>query len=344
MPFYPDEPYELPDGRLVCGSHGLVICGKCCVDYSFMDEINGEDEGGYEDDEEVFDLGDRPNPFHLMLSPEARVDYNLQYERPPYRERVVANTASYGYASSSRASAGRAPPPRVNYDADKKHRGTGRVFPTVFTPPSNTIRPFELFPPTPVGSIYDQPARFVHRGDGRKMLITTDGACLNNGKSNPRAGWAFVCGPPPIGQTTPYTTSARLENYGPWDAPAIQSNNRAELRAVIAALRFRHWSGEGFNTVVIATDSEYVTLGSTDWARKWYFNGWRTTSGAKVKNHDLWEMLLGEIEQWHDKGVSIQFWRIPREWNTDADAGAKQAAESDRPLERWQDICGTIAW
>lgn len=44
-----DGPCELPDGRLVCGPHGLVCCGKCCVDYSFMDDVlshKGEDEDG----------------------------------------------------------------------------------------------------------------------------------------------------------------------------------------------------------------------------------------------------------------------------------------------------------
>lgn len=56
-----EGPCELPDGRLVCGPHGLVWCGKCCVDYSFMDEVLGhdsDDEDGDEDeDEDGDDLG-----------------------------------------------------------------------------------------------------------------------------------------------------------------------------------------------------------------------------------------------------------------------------------------------
>ena len=37
---------ELPDGRLVCSAHKLTVCGKCCVDYSFMDEVldDGKEE------------------------------------------------------------------------------------------------------------------------------------------------------------------------------------------------------------------------------------------------------------------------------------------------------------
>jgi len=34
---------ELPDGRLVCSAHKLTVCGKCCADYSSMDDVLGED-------------------------------------------------------------------------------------------------------------------------------------------------------------------------------------------------------------------------------------------------------------------------------------------------------------
>lgn len=171
----------------------------------------------------------------------------------------------------------------------------------------------------------------------------TDGACLNNGQSNPRAGWAFYQGESISGK--PDVVSGRLENRGPWGDEGIQTSSRAELRAVLAALRFRHWRGEGFKTVVFATDSSYVVDGATQWARGWVNNGWRTkgprgSGGSVVKNKDLWEMLLGECERAHGHGLAIQFWKIPREWNTLADEGAKKAAaEGDAP-DRWQDIMG----
>lgn len=49
------EPIELSDGRLICSPHRLTICGKCCVDYSFMDEILTDD-----DEEEEESDGDVP--------------------------------------------------------------------------------------------------------------------------------------------------------------------------------------------------------------------------------------------------------------------------------------------
>ena len=61
---------------------------------------------------------------------------------------------------------------------------------------------------------------------------------------DPKAGWAFVHGPGTDGK--PLISSGRLESKGPFGEDNIPSSNRAELRAVIAALRFRHWVGEGY--------------------------------------------------------------------------------------------------
>jgi ribonuclease HI len=136
--------------------------------------------------------------------------------------------------------------------------------------------------------------------------------------------------------------SGRLEKKGPFGDDGDQTSNRAELRAVIAALRFRHWTGEGFHTLVIATDSAYTAEGSTKWAKTWVKNGWTTHTGAEVKNKDLWTALLGEVERWKDEGMAVQFWRIPREWNDVVDAAAKTACvEMDAP-NRWEDVLG--AW
>ncbi|KAH9990073.1 ribonuclease H-like protein [Xylariaceae sp. FL0662B] len=221
------------------------------------------------------------------------------------------------------------------YGIPEPRCGTGKVFPTKFIPPTSSIMPTELFRGQ---RTFERMTRYIHRDDPRAVLVFTDGACLNNGKLDPRAGWAFVHGPGLRGD--PDTASGRLESKGPYGDESIQSSNRAELRAVIAALRFRHWPGEGFNSMTIATDSEYVVEGSTKWARTWIRNDWMTRGRAHVKNRDLWEMLLGEVEKCNDKGLSIRFWRIPRGWNEVADAAAKQAASDDRVPNQWMDAMG----
>jgi ribonuclease HI len=162
-------------------------------------------------------------------------------------------------------------------------------------------------------------------------LIYTDGACLDNGQQNPRAGCGFVFRPStpasPDGEPAfDGTVSFRLESKCPRGTTQPQTSNRAELRAVIGALQFRAWYGEGWKRLVIATDSEYVVSGATKWVPGWERNGWLTAKKAPVKNRDSWELLLEEVRKLAEQGVDMLFWRIPRELNKVADEAAKKGA------------------
>ncbi|KAL1852813.1 hypothetical protein Daus18300_012057 [Diaporthe australafricana] len=289
-----EGPCELPNGHIVCGPHGLVICGRCCTDYSFMD--------GDSDDDDDYEHSD------------VEEDNNEEPDEPT--EDIL----------------------RVLGSGTEKVRGTGKVFPSKFVSSNSNTAPLQEFPNR---HRHLDILRCTHSNDNTKLLLMTDGACLNNGQPNPRAGYAIFQGESIVRK--PLVVSGRLENRGPWGDEGSQTSNRAELRAVLAALRMRHWRGEGFKTVVFATDSSYVVDGATQWARGWVNNSWRTkgargSGGADVKNKDLWEMLLGECERADGFGLAVQFWQIPREWNTLADAGAKKgAAEEDAP-DRWADV------
>ncbi|PHH91007.1 hypothetical protein CDD83_1985 [Cordyceps sp. RAO-2017] len=308
------EHIELPNGRLVCRPHGLVVCGYCCVDFSFMDEILEEEE---EEEQE-----------------EAEREDNELYE-------LLNNQSNNMILGPGR-------PDRDGYlcgDGPRRvQEGKEYVFPTKFTPPSatppsTTSTPAELFPVAIGRRATPHVTRFIRRDDPDQALIYADGACRNNGQANARAGWAFVfnsatCRPSGV-------VSGRLEKKGPFGDQHPQTSNRAELRAVVAALRFRHWTGEGFRTLVFATDSEYVAEGATTWVRGWASNGWTTSTGAPVKNKDLWEALLGEFERWDYWGLKIQFWRIPRRLNSVADRAAKQAA-TEQSQDQYVEYMGAL--
>lgn len=133
-----------------------------------------------------------------------------------------------------------------------------------------------------------------------------------------------------------------LEGLGPTGDEYAHTSNRAELRALIAALRFRSWNLEGFNCLVIATDSEYVVNGITSWIKSWRRKDWRTRSGTAVKNKDLWQCLLGEIERADESGLRIQFWRISRDWNIEADHHAKEAVH-ELPIWDFADTIGVFS-
>ncbi|CZT18026.1 uncharacterized protein RCC_03864 [Ramularia collo-cygni] len=187
--------------------------------------------------------------------------------------------------------------------------------------------------------------RLVRRGDDREMLIYVDGSCLDqNDATNVdirRAGCAWVFKPEPYAFDQ-RSVAIRLELEGPDGQQYPQTSNRAELRAALGALRFRAWDGEGYHRVVIASDSEYLVLGITEWIENWADNGWRTGSGDAVKNEDLWKALLERINHFAKIGLEVLFWRIPRELNGEADQAAKAAAQNEPAVVKFSNLRGAL--
>lgn len=213
-------------------------------------------------------------------------------------------------------------------------RNAQHSYPSLFEPGQRQT-PNELF---------EDEHRYISKANPRQILIYTDGACSNNGTADARAGWSFVFRPSAYTKTGELThagtISGRVEEMGPTCRFYDQTSNRAELRAVIAALQFRDWSTDcnsGWTSIVIATDSQYVAFGATDWIKRWESDDWKLFSRKSdrwqyPKNLDLWKLLLKIIRRLQGLGISVLFWNIPREWNGRADEMAKKAAERK---DRW---------
>src|SRR5210317_2648094 len=97
--------------------------------------------------------------------------------------------------------------------------------------------------------------------------VYTDGSCLGNPGAG---GWAVafsvhdhICG--------------SAENT---------TNNIMEMTAVVNALE--ECLTRGILDIHLYTDSNYVKNGITSWIKNRKRNGWRTSTGAPVKNKDLW--------------------------------------------------------
>ncbi|KAF8801233.1 ribonuclease H-like protein [Phlegmacium glaucopus] len=185
----------------------------------------------------------------------------------------------------------------------------------IFIPPNPTSRPSDLY--SAKLNLCNIPGyRFVRSTDPSEMLMFVDGSALGNGLPTARAGYGVVFAP--LQWFSPI--SDRLEQDG-----NPQTSNRAELRAVLASLTLRFWAGEGFPRIVLACDSEYVVKGISVWIFKWRRNGWKTVAGNPVANQDLWKKLEAKLREMEGKGMLVQFWKIPREWN-EADEYAKAGA------------------
>jgi ribonuclease HI len=207
---------------------------------------------------------------------------------------------------------------------------------TEFEPPSADSRPDIVFPCRKVNATKDRTRqRFClrwryndHREENKTMMIYTDGSCLGNGRRSAKGVFGLV-----FNDTENGVFQAALEKRGPDGMLHVAASNRAELRAVIAALEYRAWWGGGWERVVIVTDSTYVHHGATSWIRQWSRNGRVKVQGQPVANQDLWKRLSDVMGSYAAGGCEISFWAVRRELNSEADSAAK--AGGLMPLQDW---------
>ena len=136
--------------------------------------------------------------------------------------------------------------------------------------------------------------------------IYTDGSCLGNPG---RGGWAAISKDFKICGAQPNTT-----------------NNIMEMTAILRALE--ESVKRDIQEVRIFTDSNYVKQGINSWIIKWKQNGWMTSTGAPVKNKDLWIA----IDETRNK-LKVVEWRWVKAHNGDprneeADKLARDSAKN----------------
>ncbi|GLA56859.1 hypothetical protein AtubIFM54640_000521 [Aspergillus tubingensis] len=283
----PSSPLTIDGGRLVCREHLLVICAMCCVDYSKMREDIGMWEAGEDynthvaQDIQMEEAGDVHNDNHSS----AKATRN-ERQQPSMNPRSMEIDE---------------PHQKSNKRHNGRHGKESRiqpVFPQKFLPPTPEDTPRSLFKPLVFVS-EGRPSirRFVGRENHYQCLVYTAGACHDNWKGDEnyaKAGWSFVYRPQNPSRNITGGVAGRLELMGPTRVYHQQTRTRAELRAVIAALKYLSHDGNTFDSVVVATDSSYVVNNATLWIRRWLTRDWKNAGGRPIKNRDLWEALLKE--------------------------------------------------
>ncbi|KAG0633307.1 ribonuclease H-like domain-containing protein [Tuber brumale] len=221
--------------------------------------------------------------------------------------------------------------------------------------PEDLFRPFLGTPESPSSPLY-------HVNDLTKTLIYIDGASFNNGSPHARAGCGVyrspnellnICRPLPIG-----TTNNRAELWAAVCALELIARKLTAAEAATSPTGVCEDGGSGggaVNSWIIASDSNYVVTGATDWAWKRRAVGWKRKKNASkvegielsedwmlgkglVPNADLWDRLLRGIL---DVQGQILLWLIPREWNR-ADGLAKRGAKLDFTLGDDRGLCAPM--
>ena len=111
----------------------------------------------------------------------------------------------------------------------------------------------------------------------KKVTLYTDGACSGNP------------GPGGYGAVLIYNGVEKEISGGQKDT----TNNQMEMMAVIKGLEMLKEPCE----VKVYSDSAYVVNSiQKGWIYSWKKNNWKKADKSKVKNIDLWERLLSQLE------------------------------------------------
>ncbi|EJD46566.1 ribonuclease H-like protein [Auricularia subglabra TFB-10046 SS5] len=193
------------------------------------------------------------------------------------------DTAQQRATSAAPSTPMRRTPARSRYSSATPSRTPGRAALSPSGGPSNAQPAAPASPSKKKGAsaVYmpfpPVPADEEHLWD----VLYTDGACSNNGK-----GAAALAG---IGVWSAEDEGRRLSER----CPGEQTNNRAELIAIIRALESTPFGGK---QLLVKTDSEYALNCVYQWMRKWSDNGWKTAAGQPVKNQQLLRYLSALLQ------------------------------------------------
>ena len=113
------------------------------------------------------------------------------------------------------------------------------------------------------------------------LEIYTDGACSTNGDWS--GGYGMV-----VMDNNEIVHAERK-------VISETTNNREELKAMIAALKYVEKYPNIYFTIY--TDSTYVLNTCTSWIFNWYNNNWKLASGKDVQNLDLIETLYKYVNK-----------------------------------------------
>ena len=135
-------------------------------------------------------------------------------------------------------------------------------------------------------------------------FVYTDGACSNNGRKNAKAGIGVY-----FGEKDDRNISERIDG--------LQTNNRAELSAVIAAYHKIKPELDLNKEITIVTDSNYVIKCVGSYGEKCFNNNWSSSTKTGIPNVDLlkdfadernpymWQMLMASFQINETVNVSI---------------------------------------
>lgn len=115
--------------------------------------------------------------------------------------------------------------------------------------------------------------------ENKDIYVYTDGGCINNGKKNAKAGIGIY-----FNKDDLRNISKRIDGK--------QTNNTAELKAILEALKILEKEIKEKLNIYIITDSEYAIKCCTSYANKLYLNNWKIKGDKIIPNLEIIKELF----------------------------------------------------
>lgn len=136
--------------------------------------------------------------------------------------------------------------------------------------------------------------------NNKNIYVYTDGSCINNGKINAKAGIGIY-----FGKNDNRNVSKRIDGK--------QTNNTAELKAIIETLKILHKEINNNLNIFIITDSEYAIKCCTTYGYKLNKSNWKLKDDKPIPNLNLIKELYNITSNY----PNIKFKHIMAHTNND---------------------------
>jgi len=208
-------------------------------------------------------------------------------------------------------------PPTAKASARDEPEVYGPERPAPFKPAGACFFPaamnshFDFWPPS------KEKNRYLDKYNGGQAIVFVHGTSTADYK---RGGCAIDYGP----NSDPLMF--RLESRGPTGQKNLPTQERALIRASLAALDGFAWEVTQ-EEIMVVCDSMPFVLGASQHSQEWIDNGWKIPDGKPVANADLWIALLSRVNNLKTGGTNTAIWYSP------VDRGDRVRRAAGRALE-----------
>ena len=150
---------------------------------------------------------------------------------------------------------------------------------------------------------YPPPGPFTHGGKCSVMIYTAGVYVM----------WLGICNSAFIhhsGNNAGGEVNWMVERNGVDGLSHPFSQDRADLRAVVGAIRYYAWAIPVYSNIIIATSSRYVAYGACRTLYSFSHDCFPLSEGFE-QHEDLWAALVEGLNILTAKGTKIKFWLIP---------------------------------